>query len=337
MVGLRRSFWPMMGVQWTCDECPSGSGLIAIGSIPGASEHTTLQIHPETRRAPMASDRPAPRLDRHPLARCRAEPTPARWIAVLPLAATEQHGPHLPLETDVLIAQAYLARVRELLPLALARYLSAAAADRHFHRAYRLSRHADAAAGGRDRGTGWRSAKAWRAPGIRKLVMVTQPWRQQRGDDAGGAGAARPSRGMLVVTTSWVALRRAGGDCLPQRRSRHGIHGGAVETSIMLARCAASPCGTEQVADFRPGRHRHRAEASLCSRRSARSPLRLAGAGPASERRGSATPRKATAEKGRAPARPRRPRVLRVARRRRPVRSCGAGSSVNREVRHVSL
>src|SRR5881392_4055261 len=43
----------------------------------------------------------------------------ARWIAVLPLAATEQHGPHLPLETDVLIGEAYLARVRELLPVAL--------------------------------------------------------------------------------------------------------------------------------------------------------------------------------------------------------------------------
>jgi len=41
---------------------------------------------------------------------------PARWIAVLPLAATEQHGPHLPVGTDVMIAQAYLARVRELLP-----------------------------------------------------------------------------------------------------------------------------------------------------------------------------------------------------------------------------
>ncbi|MGY4354144.1 hypothetical protein ACVW0J_000637 [Bradyrhizobium sp. i1.7.7] len=40
----------------------------------------------------------------------------SRRIAVLPLAATEQHGPHLPLETDVLIADAYLARVRELLP-----------------------------------------------------------------------------------------------------------------------------------------------------------------------------------------------------------------------------
>ena len=40
---------------------------------------------------------------------------PERWIAVLPLAATEQHGPHLPVGTDVMIAQAYLARVRELL------------------------------------------------------------------------------------------------------------------------------------------------------------------------------------------------------------------------------
>src|ERR1700743_3050526 len=40
----------------------------------------------------------------------------ARWIAVLPLAATEQHGPHLPFETDVLIAQAYLARGRGFLP-----------------------------------------------------------------------------------------------------------------------------------------------------------------------------------------------------------------------------
>ena len=58
---------------------------------------------------------PAPRLDRHPLARHRRDRV-ARWIAVLPLAATEQHGPHLPLGTDVMIAQAYLARVRELLP-----------------------------------------------------------------------------------------------------------------------------------------------------------------------------------------------------------------------------
>src|SRR5262245_39992258 len=40
----------------------------------------------------------------------------ARWIAVLPLAATEQHGPHLPPGNGVMIGEAYLARVRELLP-----------------------------------------------------------------------------------------------------------------------------------------------------------------------------------------------------------------------------
>src|SRR4030088_1366292 len=45
-----------------------------------------------------------------------AAAAPARWIAVLPLAATEQHGPHLPIGTDVMIAQAYLARVCELMP-----------------------------------------------------------------------------------------------------------------------------------------------------------------------------------------------------------------------------
>src|SRR6202790_5763993 len=39
-----------------------------------------------------------------------------RWIAVLPRAAVEQHGPHLPLGVDTYIAEAYLARVEKILP-----------------------------------------------------------------------------------------------------------------------------------------------------------------------------------------------------------------------------
>ncbi len=44
----------------------------------------------------------------------------ARTIAVLPLAATEQHGPHLPLGTDTFIMEGYLARVVPRVPDELA-------------------------------------------------------------------------------------------------------------------------------------------------------------------------------------------------------------------------
>ena len=172
----------------------------------------------------------------------------SRWIAVLPLAATEQHGPHLPLGTDVMIGEAYLKRVRELLPAAIpATFLpvqSVGISTEHidFPGTQTLSTEA--------------ALKDWMAlgesvarAGIRKLVMVTSH---------GGNSAAmmlvaqelRAQHKMLAVTTSWSRFGVPDG-LFSADELRHGIHGGAVETSIMLAKYPQS-VRTDAIADFTP-------------------------------------------------------------------------------------
>lgn len=157
----------------------------------------------------------------------------ARWIAVLPLAATEQHGPHLPLETDVLIADAYLARVRELLPASVpASFLPVepvGISTEHIDYPGTRTLPAETAL---KRWTGIGEDIARR--GVKKLVIITSH---------GGNSAAmmlvaqdlRAHQKLFVVTTSWSRLSGAE-KLFPAEEVRHGIHGGAVETSIMLAR-----------------------------------------------------------------------------------------------------
>jgi len=171
-----------------------------------------------------------------------------RWIAVLPLAATEQHGPHLPLSTDVMIAQAYLERVRELLPAALpATFLPVqpvGISTEHIDYPGTLTLSTEQAL--RDwmaLGTGVARA------GIKKLVMVTSH---------GGNSAAmtlvaqdlRARHGLLAVTTGWARFGAPEG-LFTAEELRHGIHGGAIETSIMLARYPQH-VRKENIANFRP-------------------------------------------------------------------------------------
>jgi creatinine amidohydrolase len=173
---------------------------------------------------------------------------PARWIAVLPLAATEQHGPHLPLGTDVMIAEAYLARVRERLadtiPATFLPLQPVGISTEHLHYPGTLTLPTDVA------------LKTWMAlgesvarAGIRKLVMVTS----HGGNSAAMTLVAQDLRaqyGLLVVTTSWSRFGTPEG-LFPAEELRHGIHGGAVETSIMLARYPKTVSQTA-IADFRP-------------------------------------------------------------------------------------
>jgi creatinine amidohydrolase len=159
--------------------------------------------------------------------------TAANWIAVLPLAATEQHGPHLPLTTDVLIAEAYLARVRDLLPPDIpavvlpVQPVGISTEHTDFPGTQTLSNEA--------------ALQAWTALGedvartrIKKLVMVSS----HGGNSAAMMMVAQDLRArhrMLAVTTAWARFGVPDG-LFDGEELRHGIHGGAVETSIMLAR-----------------------------------------------------------------------------------------------------
>src|SRR5450432_3099821 len=172
----------------------------------------------------------------------------ARWIAVLPLAATEQHGPHLPLETDVMIGQAYLARVRELLPDSLpVTFLPLqpiGISTEHIDYPCTVTLSTEVA------------LKAWMAlgervarAGISKLVMVTS----HGGNSAAMSLVAQDLRAqhrLLAVTTAWSRFGVPEG-IFSAEELRHGIHGGAVETSIMLARYPQH-VRRDQIANFRP-------------------------------------------------------------------------------------
>ncbi|QWG12960.1 creatininase family protein [Bradyrhizobium sediminis] len=172
----------------------------------------------------------------------------ARWIAVLPLAATEQHGPHLPVETDVMIGEAYLARVRELLPDTIpATFLPiqpVGISTEHIHYPGTLTLPTEVA------------LRSWMAlgesvarAGLRKLVMVTS----HGGNSAAMSLVAQDLRahhGLLAVTTSWSRFGTPEG-LFSAEELRHGIHGGAVETSIMLARYPQH-VRKDAIADFRP-------------------------------------------------------------------------------------
>ncbi len=155
-----------------------------------------------------------------------------RWIAVLPLAAVEQHGPHLPLGVDSYIAEAYLARVQSLLPddlpvtfLPLQRVGVSAE-----HLAYpgTLTFSATTAI------AAWTElGDSLARAGLRKLVLVTSH---------GGNVAAmelvardlRTRRGMLAVTVGWHRFGYPDGSFTAEEK-KHGIHGGDIETSLMLA------------------------------------------------------------------------------------------------------
>jgi creatinine amidohydrolase len=155
-----------------------------------------------------------------------------RWIAVLPLAAVEQHGPHLPLGVDTFIGEAYLARVRDMLPADLpvtflpVQRLGVSVEHLAFPGTLNLSPATAIAAWSE---IGESVARA----GVRKLVLITS----HGGNVAAMELVARDLRArfaMLAVTVGWHRFGYPDGTFSGEEK-KHGIHGGDIETSLMLA------------------------------------------------------------------------------------------------------
>lgn len=155
-----------------------------------------------------------------------------RWIAVLPVAAVEQHGRHLPLGADSYIADAYIARVLPLLPddlpVTFLPVQRIGFSDEHLAFPGTLSLSAKTLI------TAWTEIGACiRRCGVRKLVIINS----HGGNAALMDPVARDLRvrlKMLVVTCAWHRFGYPPGT-FDAQEVRHGIHGGDVETSLMLA------------------------------------------------------------------------------------------------------
>ena len=155
-----------------------------------------------------------------------------RLIAVLPLGAVEQHGPHLPLSVDACVAGTLARRLAEALPEdSPAIFLpvqSIAKSNEH----------------GRYPGTLTLSAgtviRAWceigacvAGAGVRKLVLLNAHGGNVPVMDI-VARELRVRHGMLVFCVNWWLLGLPEGLYSPDEQ-KHGIHAGEMETSVMLA------------------------------------------------------------------------------------------------------
>ena len=159
---------------------------------------------------------------------------PQKVIAVLPTAAIEQHGPHLPVGVDTYLNEGMLATVEALLPdlapdldVRILPVQAVGKSNEHLHAKGTLTIPAELALGMWTE-IGLSVARA----GVRKLVII---------NSHGGnldivsilARELRVRARMMAVKHQWGGLGVPEG-LYSDDEMRFGIHGGDVETSMML-------------------------------------------------------------------------------------------------------
>jgi len=172
-------------------------------------------------------------------ARLLASGQAARTMAVLPVAATEQHGPHLPLSVDTVLVDGVLAAALPHLPADVPVLIlpTQAVGLSPEHAAFpgTLTLKAETII------RLWTDiGESVAAAGIQKLVLFNAHGGNVSVMDI-VARDLRARLGMLVYSVSWfnLPLLDASGQDVNARFSaeehRFGIHAGEIETSMMLA------------------------------------------------------------------------------------------------------
>jgi creatinine amidohydrolase len=157
---------------------------------------------------------------------------PANTVAILPVGAIEQHGPHLPLSVDADINAGILRAALDLLPssvpaLALP-MTSVGISVEHgkFPGSLTMSPETALALWGE---IGAAVARA----GVRRLLILNSHGGQPQVVEI-VCRRMRIKHRMLAVGAMWGRIRPTK-VALPATEARHGIHAGLVETALMLA------------------------------------------------------------------------------------------------------
>ena len=152
-----------------------------------------------------------------------------RTVAVLPVAAVEQHGPHLPLGVDSFINEGVMQAAMALMPDSVLVLPTSQIGKSNEHLAFpgTLSFRAQTLI------AMWTEiGECVHRAGLRKFVMVNSHGGQPQIMEI-VARDLRVRLGMFAVAAGLSGLNTAR-DLFTPREARHGIHAGASETSQML-------------------------------------------------------------------------------------------------------
>jgi len=155
----------------------------------------------------------------------------ARAVALLPVCAVEQHGPHLPLRVDAAINAGIVQRALELLPpdlpLLVLPAQNVGKSDEHIAFPGTLSIQYETL------GRLWfdLAESVFRA-GCRRIIFFNSHGGQPQLIDI-VCRDLRVRLNMLAVNCAWFNVTEMT-DLFEPEELRYGIHGGAVETSLML-------------------------------------------------------------------------------------------------------